>query len=155
MPQRRPGIRKKDYNLEDHIVFFIEGIGVPNRYGIIDDFDSWEQLEEAWRDNKKYLLNLYFYGSEKGFIGDHPAGTRPAGWWYAKSPIKNIIREDISGVVGENVYIDRKYFEVMKDYALDPELMKYNHKEFQLDQEKYLRDNDLLFKWEETELQQN
>lgn len=157
MPQRRPGI-KKNYNLDckPHLTFLVEGLDSTSNYKEIDNFEDMDHLEAVWEEHRGYLLNLFFHGDEQGSLGGYAAGHRPAGWWWAESPIKDLVREEEAGVVGDKIFINSKYAGQFDEYILDRDhFERHDYNQFILNQPLYLQDNDLLFKWERSEIQQN
>ena len=143
MARRRPGISNSyDTDCSKYLAFLIEGLGRIAIYNVIDKFRSWEHLEATFDKHRSYLLNLYFYGDEGGFIGGYDYKSRPAGWWYAESPIKDMIRSEKSGVIGDKVFIDMKFYDELKEYAIKSD---HQNDYFSLDQAAFLEDHDLLF----------
>lgn len=156
MPKRRPGI-KKNYNLDckPHLAFFIGGQDTNSFYKAVDGFEDFEHMEKTWEKHRSYLMNLYFYGDESGFIGGYEAGTRPAGWWWCESPIKEYIREgDLSGVIGDSLHLDGKYYEELSEYAVKDKYFQEDPIIFKVNQTQFLKDHDLLFKWEKQKLKE-
>ena len=157
MPRRRPGAKKNyNTNIDDHLLFLVEGIDRTQTHNYIDNFKSKDHMIDTWKDNRQYLLNLFFYGTEGGTLGGYGAGKRPAGWWFCEAPIQDIIIEGkLSGVVADEVFIDGQYYEKLKEYAVKSKHMEEDPHQFKLNQCKFLQDHNLLFNWEEKEIKKN
>ena len=157
MPRRRPGRGKsKNTNLNmERILMLVEGIDAFYPYKDCGPFETCEEMEETWNDHRDYILNLFIQGSDDSVIGGTGPGYRPAGWWYCESPIKDYFEAEHSGVVGDQVYLDGKYFDDLKEYAVITEYTKEDPHQFKLNQYKYLKENDFLYKWELKEIKRN
>ena len=143
MAKRRPGVASSfDTDCSKYLAFLIEGLDQTSNYNVIDKFRSWEHLEVVFDKHRSYLLNLYFYGDECGVIGGYDYRTRPAGYWYAESPIKDIIRSEKSGVIGDKVFIDKEFYDDLKEYAIESD---HQNLYFLLDQPAFLKNHNLLF----------
>lgn len=158
MPKRRPGQSKtKNTSLNmERILMLVEGMEVFNPYKNYGPFETYEEMQETFKDHKEYIINLFIYGDDDGTLGGFGVGFRPAGWWYCESPIKDYIKEGKhSGIIGDNVYLDGQYYEELKKYAVENKYRKSDPHQFKLNQHKYLKENDLYYKWELQEIAKN
>jgi hypothetical protein len=153
VPKRRTGIKKNsNANLNmPKILQLVEGFEFGNNISDHGSFKNFEEMKLAWKNNKTYLTDLFIIGSEK--IGGYGPGKRPAGFWLCESDISNYFTYERSGIVADEVFLDGKCYNSLSNYALlcsnsKPEI------QFKLNQYKYLKDNQLLFKWEKKKIKE-